>query len=109
MPNVATELGLRSNFCEILRVAAAQERVLAREPSPPPRDIVRKPRVRRPSFREIEQQAGRPVTALTLTRDGSRTYAFGQQEAAKEAAPTEDPPRVALFKARLVPKQKVVL
>jgi hypothetical protein len=65
--------------------------------------------VRRPSFREIEQQAGRPVTALTVARDGSRTYALGQQEAAKETAPPEEPPRVALFKARLVPKEKVVL
>jgi hypothetical protein len=52
---------------------------------PPPRGAVRKPRVRTPSFREVEKQAGRPVTALTVARDGSRTYAFDQTTAASDA------------------------
>jgi hypothetical protein len=34
--------------------------------------------------------------------------AFGQQEAAKEAALADEPPRRSLFKARSVPKQKVI-
>jgi hypothetical protein len=34
-------------------------------------------RVRKPSFREVERQAGRPVVAYTIAPDGSRTYAFG--------------------------------
>jgi hypothetical protein len=51
----------------------------------PPRGAVRKPRVRRPSFREVEKQAGRPITALTVARDGSRTYAFDQTTAASDA------------------------
>jgi hypothetical protein len=93
----------------LLGPRAAQE-LRTREAAPPPHDTVRKPRrVRRPSFREVERQAGRPVTALTVARDGSCTYAFGQQEAAKEAAPAEEPPSRSLFKARAVPKMKVVL
>jgi hypothetical protein len=40
-------------------------------------------RVRRPSPRTVEKQVGRPITSVTDHRDGSRTYAFGQQ--AKEA------------------------
>jgi hypothetical protein len=62
-------------------------------------------RRRRLSFREAVKQAGRPVAAVTDHANGSRTYAFGQSEAAS----TEEPPRKSLFKARTNPKLKVVL
>jgi hypothetical protein len=66
-------------------------------------------RARLPSVKRIERESGKTVTSITVAPDGSRTYAFGQPEAAKEAAPAEEPPRTTLFKARLVPKQKVIL
>ena len=66
---------------------------------PPPR------RRRRLSFRAAAKQAGRPVASVTEHVDGARTYAFGETE----AAPTEEPPRKSLFKARTNPKLKVVL
>jgi hypothetical protein len=66
-------------------------------------------RARLPSVKRIERESGKTVASITVAPDGSRTYAFGQPEAAKEEAPAEEPPRTTLFKARLVPKQKVIL
>jgi hypothetical protein len=62
-------------------------------------------RVRRLSFREAAKQAGRPIASVTDRPDGSRTYAFGEPD----AAPVEEPPPTSLFKARAIPKMKVVL
>jgi hypothetical protein len=64
-------------------------------------------RVRRLSFREAEKQAGRPPSSIIDRPNGEREFVFVQPEAAKEAAPAEEPPRTFRFKAR--PKQKVVL
>ena len=67
------------------------------------------PRVRRPSLREVEKQAGRPVVSFTYAADGARVFTFGKQEAEPQAQDGEPDDAVALFKARSVPKMKVVL
>ena len=69
------------------------------------------PRTRVPSPAKIAKTAKETGQRIEITRrpDGSWTYAANPLERAKEAAPVEEPPRASLFKARLVPKQKVVL
>jgi hypothetical protein len=105
----AKEFWLR-DFRHILLGEEAAQELAARDAALALRDAVQQPRrVRRQSPRTIEKQVGRPFVSLTDHWDGSRTYAFSQPEAAKEAERVEEPPRVSLFKARLVPKQKVIL
>ena len=86
------------------------------EPAPSPDEVgrVRLPprrRVRRPTIPQVEKEAGRPVTVLTVALDGSRSFALAEKagERARKAEVEEPNEARALFKARLVPKQKVVL
>jgi hypothetical protein len=106
----AKQIGLR-NFPRILLGEAAAQELAAREASSPPRDAVQQPRRERfPSpARAIATvkaalKAGLSVKRATIA---GVEMEFGQQEAAKEPAPApEEPPRVALFKTRLVSKQR---
>jgi len=86
------------------------------EPAPSPDEVgrVRLPprrRVRRQTVPQVEKEAGRLVTVLTVAPDGSRSFVLGEKtdERAKKAEVEKPNEARALFKARLVPKQKVVL
>jgi hypothetical protein len=88
------------------------------EPAPSPDEVgrVRLPprrRIRRQTVPQVEKEAGRLVTVLTNAPDGSRSFAFAlgenTDERAKKAEVEKPNEARALFKARLVPKQKVVL
>jgi hypothetical protein len=86
------------------------------EPRPSPDEVgrVRLPprrRIRRQTVPQVEKEAGRLVTVLTVAPDGSRSFVLGEKtdERAKKAEVEKPNEARALFKARLVPKQKVVL
>ena len=86
------------------------------EPAPSPDEVgrVRLPprrRVRRQTVPQVEKETGRLVTVLTIALDGSRSFALAEKagERAQKAEVEEPNEARALFKARLVPKQKVVL
>ena len=68
-------------------------------------------RIRRQTVPQVEKEAGRLVTVLTVAPDGSRSFVLGEKtdERAKKAEVEKPNEARALFKARLVPKQKVVL
>jgi hypothetical protein len=89
------------------------------EPRPSPDEVgrVRLPprrRIRRQTVPQVEKEAGRLVTVLTIAPDGSRSFALGEKtdKRAKKAEveePNHEPPRAALFRTRTNPKMKVVL
>jgi hypothetical protein len=57
------------------------ERAFSQPAFRPPRAL------KRPSIKQVEQQAGKPVSAVTYAPDGSKTYKFGGEPGTAETEP----------------------
>jgi hypothetical protein len=81
--SIDEQLMVRSNNLEKFHTFKRELERAFRDPA------FRPPRApRKPSLKQIEQQAGRPVASVTIAPDGSRTYSFG---AATEATTDTNP------------------